>query len=87
MSQLKLFQKPLRQYRKKMNFSNNYIPIYTASEERDFLMYLDDLKYEKFMEDPDQSFKKTKIVNFDIIHHQCRGDKMEHNESYYQTIF
>ena len=70
-----------------MNFSNNYIPIYTAPEERDFLMYLDDLKYEKFMEDPDQSFKKTKIVNFDIIHHQCRGDKMEHNESYYQTIF
>ena len=44
-----------------MNFSNNYIPKYTAPEERDFLTYLDDLKYEKFMEDPDQSFKKQKL--------------------------
>ena len=70
-----------------MNFSNNYILKYTPPEERDFLMYLDYLKYKKFMEDLDQTFKKTKIVNFDIIRHQCRVDKMELPESYYQTIF
>ena len=56
-------------------------------EERDFLSYLDDVKYEKFMENPDESFKKTKIINFDIINHQCRGDKLEHSEQYYQTVF
>ena len=61
-----------------MNFSSNYIPKYTPPEERDLLTYLD--------EDPDQSFKKKQIVNFDIIHHQCRGDKMEHPKSYHQTI-
>ena len=39
------------------------------------------------MENPDQSFRKTKIVNFDIIHHECRGDKLEKSYEYYQTVF
>ena len=56
-----------------MNFSGNYIPKYTSPEERDFLSYLDDIKYENFIKDPDQSIRQTKIINFDIIHHQCRG--------------
>ena len=73
--------------KKTMNFSNNYIPKYTPPEERDFLSYLDDIKYEKFMENPYQFFKKTKIINFDIIHHQCRGDKLEKPESCYQAVF
>ena len=38
------------------------------------------------MENPDQSFRKTKIVNFDIIHHECRGDKLEKSYEYYQTV-
>ena len=50
-------------------------------------MYLDDLKFEKFMENPDQSLRKTKIVNFDIIHHECRGNKLEKSYEYYQTVF
>ena len=84
---IKTLSKAVEIVQKKRNFSNNYIPKYTPPEERDFSTYLDDLKYEKFMKNTDQSFKKTKIGNFDIIHHQCRGDKMEHSESYYQTIF
>ena len=39
------------------------------------------------MQDPDESLKQTKIGNFDIIHHQCRGDKLKKPESYYQTLF
>ena len=39
------------------------------------------------MQDPDKSFKTTKIINFDTIHHECRGDKLEKPVSYYQTMF
>ena len=67
--------------------SNGYIPKYTPPQDRDFLSYLDDLKFENFMENPDQSFRNTKIVNFDIIHHECRGDKLEKSCAHYQTVF
>ena len=70
-----------------MNYSNSYIPKYTPPEERSFLTYLDDKKYEQFMENPNKSFKKTKIVNFDIIHPECRGDALDKPLEYYQTVF
>ena len=70
-----------------MNYSNSYTPRYTLPEERSFLTYLDDVKCDQFMENPDKSFKKTKVVNFDIIHHECRGDALDKPVEYYQTIF
>ena len=70
-----------------LNVSNGYVPKYTPIKDRDFLSYLDDLKFEKFMENPDQSFRNTKIVNFDIIHHECRGDKLNNSYEHYQTVF
>ena len=70
-----------------LNVSNGYVPVYTPVKDRDFLTYLDDLKFEKFMENPDQSLRNTKIVNFDIIHHECRGDKLDKSYDYYQTVF
>ena len=39
-----------------MNYSNSYIPKCTPPEKRPFLNYLDDVKYEQFMENPDKSF-------------------------------
>ena len=69
------------------NFSTNYAPQYTPPEERDFFSYYDDLKYEIFIQDPDDSLKKTKIINFDLIHNQCRGDKLDNSQQYYQTVF
>ena len=70
-----------------LNTSNGYVPKYTPPKDRDFLTYLDDLKFEHFKGNPDQSIRNTKIVNFDIIHHECRGDKREKLYGYYQTIF
>ena len=70
-----------------LNATNGYIPKYTPVEERDFLSYLDDVKFDKFMENPDQSFQNTKIVNFNIIHHECRGDKLTNSYEHYQTVF
>ena len=69
-----------------LNASNGYVPEYTPPKDRDFLTYLDDLKFERFMEDPDQAILNTKI-NFDIINHECHGDKLEKLYGYYQTIF
>ena len=27
-----------------------------------------------------------KIINFDLINHECRGDKLEHDRRYYETL-
>ena len=63
---------------------NNYVPKYIPPEERDFLSYLDDLKYEKYMEDPDIYFKNIKIINFDIIRNL--GEPMRKPIETYQTV-
>ena len=70
-----------------MNYSGSYLPKYTPPEERSFLTYLDDKKYQRFMENPDKFLKNTKIINFDIIHHKSRGDVLEKPVEYYQTTF
>ena len=60
--------------------------MYTPLEERDFLSYLDNLKYKETMKDPDAYFKSVQIINFDMIHHQCREDPLKMPPSYYQMI-
>ena len=44
-------------------------------------------KCQDFLRDTDRNFNKTKIVNFDIIHKQCRGEVVS-NEllKYHQTV-
>ena len=37
----------------------------------------DYLKYQKMAEDFDYYFKNKKVVNFDIINHECRGDRLK----------
>ena len=48
-------------------------------EERDFLPYLDDLKYEETVKNTDTYFQDVKVINFDMIHHMCSGDSQERN--------
>ena len=64
---------------------NNYLPYYP--------MYKDTLhdtllrnKYEKINKNKEEYFKDVKIVNFDIIHHECRNDPLQNPLEYYQTI-
>ena len=54
--------------------------------ERDFLSYLDDLKCEETMKDPDAYYKNVQIINFDMTHHQSRGDPLTIPLRYYQTV-
>ena len=50
------------------------------------MSYIDLIKYRTMLDDPDQYFDKVKIVDFDIIHHECPGDKLIGNYKDYKTI-
>ena len=51
------------------------------------MTYIDNLKYKQFVEDMDSHFSRAEIPNFDLIHHQCRGDKLQNSRRHYETIF
>ena len=67
-------------------YVNNYIPFYPANKD-----CLDDTllrdKYEKIQENKKEYFIQANVINFDIIHHRCRGDPLQHSISYYETIY
>ena len=55
--------------------------------EHDLMTYIDNLKYDHFINNMDSHFSNAKVTNFDIIHYQCRGDELENPQQYYKTIF
>ena len=54
--------------------------------ERDMVSYIDHLKYKEMKDDLDYYFKNVKVVNFDIIHHECSGNKLQGTYKNYKTI-
>ena len=50
------------------------------------MSYSDDLKYEHFVSDMDEQFPTARSINFDIIHHQCRGDELKNPIKHYKLI-
>ena len=38
------------------------------------------------MENPNECFQNAKIINFDIINHECRGDPLQKSYHDYYTI-
>ena len=64
---------------------NNYVPYYPLYKDslHDTLLIN---KYEKIMKNKEEYFQNAKVVNFDIIHNECRGNRLENNLKYYQTI-
>ena len=36
--------------------------------------------------DPTKYFDQKKMINFDIIHHECRGDPLQGSYKNYQTV-
>ena len=47
---------------------------------------LDRQKYQKIINNPSYHFTYSYVTNFDIIHHECRGDKLQNSKEYYETI-
>ena len=50
------------------------------------ISYIDHLKYKDMSDNPDSYFKNVQVVNFDIIHQECRGDKLKGTYKDYRTI-
>ena len=72
-------------------YVNQYIPKYVEPnlkwyERNGLLNSVDHSKYEQFERNRDTYSKNLEIINFDIIHHLCRGDKLEGSYRQYKTV-
>lgn len=74
------------------NCVNNYVLEYFPKDllwyERDGLMtWYDQVKCENFLRDTGKHFKEAKVINFNIIHQEARGEKVpEEVLKHYQTL-
>ena len=50
------------------------------------MVYIDHLKYKQMKHDPDHYFRNVKVVNFDIINHECCGYKLDGTYKSYKMI-
>ena len=71
--------------------TNNYLPVkptFLTEDDRGNLdMTLKISNYNKILNNVDGYFLNVKIINFDLIHNQCRGDKLEMSKKHYETIY
>ena len=65
---------------------NNYVPT-KVTEVHDLHSRLNKMKYDKIIENFDYHFKNCFATNFDLIHHECRGDKLNFSREHYETVF
>ena len=52
----------------------------------DLDMTLKRMTFEEIIADPKFHFENSYITNFDLIHHECRGDRVSFSRKYYETI-
>ena len=64
---------------------NSYIPYYPKEKSclHDTLLIE---KYKKIQQNLPKYFTDVQLTNFDIIHHELRGDPLNHSVNYYQRI-
>ena len=77
---------------KRTILENSYVPIFAKDYhklpwyERDLMAYFDHLDYKEMSDNPTKYFHDKKVINFDIIHHECRGDKLSNSYKHYKTV-
>ena len=77
---------------KKEFLGNKYVPEYARNYfskpwyERDLMGYFNYLDYQEMSKQPTKYFEQKKVINFDIIHHESRGDKLQGSYEGYQTV-
>ena len=68
--------------------SQNYVS--TKVKARTAYDTLDDtlnrMTFNEIINNTDYHFENSYIANFDLIHHNCRGDPLNHTKKYYKTI-
>ena len=63
---------------KRLNSSSNF--------ERNLDTTLKEIAYKKIINNPEYHFQNCYITNFDLIHHECRGDELSYTRKHYETI-
>ena len=66
---------------------NSYVPTKVTETDKDLDLKLKEMKYNDIVKDFDFHFENCYITNFDLIHHKCRGDKLQFSRKFYETIF
>ena len=66
---------------------NSYLPTKVTETDKDLDLKLKEMKYNDIVKDFDFHFENCYITNFDLIHHECRGDKLQFSRKFYETIF
>ena len=51
------------------------------------MTYIDYLRYQECVRDPDVYFKRTNVVNFHIIHNKCRGNQLKKSMREHETVY
>ena len=72
-------------------FVDKYIPDAVPKDlpwyKRDDLMtYIDQLKYKRFIFDPDSYLEKAEVIHFDMIHAMCGHKPQQYSNRHYQTV-
>ena len=47
---------------------------------------LNRMTFNEIINNTDYHFQNSYITNFNLIHHNCRGDPLNHTKKYYETI-
>ena len=47
---------------------------------------IDQIKCEEFASDKEKCFREHKVVNFEVIHHECRGDVLKKTFKEHKTV-
>ena len=63
-------------------YVNNYIPFYPLKKDNLHDVLLRD-KYENINKNKKQYFEVAKVINFDMIHNECRGTPLDNSVKYY----
>ena len=69
------------------SYIQNYVKLDAKWYERDGLLTrIDEIHYKNFIENRTDYINNTNLINFNIIHHRCRGDKLEKTIKDYNTV-
>ena len=67
---------------------NRYVPAKVKKRyewhKHDVMLHINNLKYEHFVENIDNHFTRAKIVNLDLIHHECHSDNLSYPKYFYE---
>ena len=70
----------------------NYVPtnpmkrLNSSNFGHDLDTTLQKMTFKKIIDEPEYHFQNCYITNFDLIHHECRGDELSYTRKHYETI-